>query len=63
MGGGVALLHPGFSAAAVGGCWPNQPDRRLSDTALAVHIKAVFAEMKGLGFGRMPRILRRLRYG
>ncbi len=52
-------------AADVG---PNQPPNhqtrgRLSDTALAVHIKVVFAEMKGLGFGRMPRILRRLRYG
>jgi hypothetical protein len=31
-------------AAEIG---PNQPHRRLSDTALAVDIKAVFAEMKG----------------
>jgi transposase InsO family protein len=42
-------------AAEVG---PNQPDRRLSDTALAVHIKAVFAEMKG-AYG-WPRIWREL---
>ena len=37
---------------------PNQPHRRLSDTALAVHIKAVFAEMKG-AYG-WPRIWREL---
>jgi putative transposase len=37
---------------------PNQPSRRLSDTALAVHIKAVFAEMKGAYGG--PRIWREL---
>ena len=42
-------------AAEVG---PNQPHRRLSDTALAVHIKAVFAEMKG-AYG-WPRIWREL---
>ena len=35
-----------------------QPGRRLSDTALAVHIKAVFAEMKG-AYG-WPRIWREL---
>ena len=35
-------------AADAGPNWPAvQPGRRLSDTALAVHIKAVFAEMKG----------------
>jgi len=37
---------------------PNQPPRRLSDTALAVHVKAVFAEMKG-AYG-WPRIWREL---
>lgn len=37
---------------------PNQPHRRFSDTALAVHIKAVFAEMKG-AYG-WPRIWREL---
>ena len=37
---------------------PVQPGRRLSDTALAVHIKAVFAEMKG-AYG-WPRIWREL---
>jgi transposase InsO family protein len=42
-------------AAEVG---PNQPHRRLSDAALAVHIKAVFAEMKG-AYG-WPRIWREL---
>ena len=42
-------------AAEIG---PNQPRRRLSDTALAVHIKAVFAEMKG-AYG-WPRIWREL---
>ncbi len=42
-------------AAEVG---PNQPHRRLSDTALAVHIKAVFAEMKG-AYG-WPRVWREL---
>ena len=42
-------------AAEVG---PNQPHRRLSDTALAVHIKAVFTEMKG-AYG-WPRIWREL---
>ncbi|MEC5293370.1 MULTISPECIES: IS3 family transposase [unclassified Aurantimonas] len=42
-------------AADVG---PNQPHRRLSDAALAVHIKAVFAEMKG-AYG-WPRIWREL---
>ena len=42
-------------AAEVG---PNQPHRQLSDTALAVHIKAVFAEMKG-AYG-WPRIWREL---
>ena len=42
-------------AADVG---PNQPNRRLSDTALAVHIKAVFTEMKG-AYG-WPRIWREL---
>jgi putative transposase len=42
-------------AAEVG---PNQPHRRLSDTALAVHIKADFAEMKG-AYG-WPRIWREL---
>lgn len=36
----------------------NQPRRRLSDTALAVHIKALFAEMKG-AYG-WPRIWREL---
>jgi transposase InsO family protein len=35
-----------------------QPGRRLSDTALAVHIKAVFSEMKG-AYG-WPRIWREL---
>ena len=35
-----------------------QPGRRLSDTALAVHIKAVFAEMKG-AYG-WPRLWREL---
>ena len=35
-----------------------QPGRRLSDTALAVHIRAVFAEMKG-AYG-WPRIWREL---
>ena len=42
-------------AAEIG---PNQPHRRLSDTALAVDIKAVFAEMKG-AYG-WPRIWREL---
>ncbi len=42
-------------AADVG---PNQPHRQLSDTALAVHLKAVFAEMKG-AYG-WPRIWREL---
>jgi len=42
-------------AADVG---PNQPHRRLNDRALAVHIKAVFAEMKG-AYG-WPRIWRAL---
>jgi putative transposase len=37
---------------------PNQPDRRLSDTALVVRIKAVFAEIKG-AYG-WPRIWREL---
>jgi len=35
-----------------------QPGYRLSDTALAVHIKAVFAEMKGVY--SWPRIWREL---
>ena len=42
-------------AAEIG---PNQPHRRLSDTALAVHIKAVFAEMNG-AYG-WPRVWREL---
>jgi len=42
-------------AAEIG---PNQPHRRLSNTALAVHIKAVFAEMKGAD--GWPRIWREL---
>jgi putative transposase len=42
-------------AAEIG---PNQPHRRLSNTALAVHIKAVFAEIKGAD--GWPRIWREL---
>ena len=46
-------------AADAGPNWPAvQPGRRLSDTALVVHIKAVFAEMKG-AYG-WPRIWREL---
>jgi putative transposase len=36
--------HRSRQAAEVG---PNQPHRRLGDTALMMHIKAIFVEMKG----------------
>ena len=47
--------HRSRQAAEVG---PNQPHRRLGDTALMVHIKAIFVEMKG-AYG-WPRIWRDL---
>jgi len=47
--------HRTRQAADIG---PNQPNKRISDKALLVHIKATFAEMKG-AYG-WPRIWREL---